>query len=47
MALKDALDAINVPMLPAQGTLMVWADFRKYLKDNSWEAELNLWMELF
>ena len=25
---------------------MVWADFSKYLKDNTWEAEHNLWMEL-
>ena len=45
--LEEALAAIDVPLTPAQGTLMAWADFRKYLPEPTWEGEKQLWLELF
>lgn len=45
--LEDAMAAIGVPLTPAQGSLMAWADFRRYLKEDTWDAEQELWMELF
>ena len=44
-ALEEALKLINVPLVPAQGTIFAWADFSKYLKEGQTEKEL--WMELF
>ena len=46
-AVVDALKAIDVPCFEGAGTLSVWADFRKYLKAQTWEAEGELWEELF
>lgn len=44
-ALEEALDLIQVPLLPAQGTIFAWADFSALLLENQTEKEL--WMELF
>lgn len=46
-ALEEALGAIGVHLTRCQGTLMAWADFRKHLRTASWDAELELWKELF
>lgn len=45
--LQEALNGIGVDLFPCQGTLMAWADFRHLLKEPSWEAETQLWNELF
>jgi aspartate/methionine/tyrosine aminotransferase len=45
--LKDAMDAIDVPVTPCQGTMMAWVDFRKYLKEpKDAKAEADLWKDL-
>jgi 1-aminocyclopropane-1-carboxylate synthase len=45
--LKDAMDAIDVPVTPCQGTMMAWVDFRKYLKEpKDAQAEADLWEDL-
>lgn len=46
-SLEDALAPINVPLTRCQGTLMAWADFRAHLRTPTWEAELELWKDLF
>ena len=46
-AFKDALKAANIPLFESQGTLMGWADFRGMLRESSWEAENELWEELY
>lgn len=46
-AFKEALKAANVPLFESQGTLMGWVDFRGYLRESSWEAENELWEELY
>lgn len=46
-SLKDALKAAGIPLFESQGTLMAWVDFRGLLKEKTWEAETELWQELF
>lgn len=46
-SIVSALKAIDVPVFEGQGTLMLWADFRQFLPENSWEGEDKLWEELF
>jgi 1-aminocyclopropane-1-carboxylate synthase len=46
-SLEEALGAVNVKLTPWQGTLMAWADFRVHLRSQTWDAEYNLWRELF
>lgn len=47
VAFKDALKAAGIPVFESQGTLMAWVDFRKYLREDTWEAENELWEELY
>ena len=44
-ALVEALDRIQVPVLPSKGALFAWADFSSLLKDG--QTEKDLWLELF
>lgn len=46
-ALKDALKAADIPLFESQGTLMAWIDFRGFLKESTWDAETQLWEELY
>ena len=46
-ALEDALSVIGVGLTRCQGTLMAWADFRRHLRTATWDAELELWRDLF
>lgn len=46
-AMVGALKAIDVPVFEGQGTLMLWADFRKFLPENSFRGEDILWEEIF
>lgn len=46
-AIIDALQSIDVPVLKSQGSLMLWANFRQYLPEDSWAGENQLWEELF
>jgi len=44
---KEALDAAGIPLFESQGTLMGWVDLRAFLRESSWEAENELWEELY
>uniref|UniRef100_A0A8C9EYZ0 Aminotransferase class I/classII large domain-containing protein n=1 Tax=Pavo cristatus TaxID=9049 RepID=A0A8C9EYZ0_PAVCR len=44
--LVDGLADIGIPVLKSSGGLYVWADFRKFLKSQTFEAELELWQKL-
>lgn len=46
-SIVGALKAVDVPVFEGQGTLMLWADFRKFLPENSFRGEDLLWEELF
>ncbi|XP_067418306.1 1-aminocyclopropane-1-carboxylate synthase-like protein 1 [Emydura macquarii macquarii] len=41
--LVDGLTEIGIPVLKSSGGLYVWADFRKFLKSQTFEAEMELW----
>ncbi|NWT44948.1 1A1L1 protein, partial [Chroicocephalus maculipennis] len=44
--LVDGLANVGIPVLKSSGGLYVWADFRKFLKSQTFEAELELWQKL-
>uniref|UniRef100_A0A8C0BMV2 Aminotransferase class I/classII large domain-containing protein n=1 Tax=Buteo japonicus TaxID=224669 RepID=A0A8C0BMV2_9AVES len=44
--LVDGLADVGIPVLRSSGGLYVWADFRKFLKSQTFEAELELWQKL-
>jgi aspartate/methionine/tyrosine aminotransferase len=43
----EALNKIDVPYIPASGSLFVWADFSKYLKEESEQEEEKLWINIY
>jgi len=43
----DMLDALGIPYIPASGSLFIWADFSRFLDEESPEGEHALWMEIF
>ncbi len=43
----EALQKIGVPYVPSRGSLFVWADFSKYLKEYSEIGEEELWMDIY
>ncbi|NWU98293.1 1A1L1 protein, partial [Upupa epops] len=44
--LVAGLADLGIPVLSSSGGLYVWADFRKFLKSATFEAELDLWQRL-
>ncbi|KAM7123893.1 LOW QUALITY PROTEIN: 1-aminocyclopropane-1-carboxylate synthase-like protein 1 [Ciconia maguari] len=44
--LVDGLADVGIPVLKSSGGLCVWADFRKFLRSQTFEAELELWQKL-
>ncbi|NXC71989.1 1A1L1 protein, partial [Anhinga anhinga] len=44
--LVDGLADVGIPVLKSLGGLYVWADFRKFLRSQTFEAELELWQKL-
>ncbi|XP_032904227.1 1-aminocyclopropane-1-carboxylate synthase-like protein 1 [Amblyraja radiata] len=42
----DGLAALGIPVLQNSAGLYVWADFRKFLKTQTTEAEIDLWWKL-
>lgn len=46
-AVVSALRAIDVPYVPSRGSLFVWADFSKYLKEHSKQGQEDLWMDIY
>lgn len=45
--LKQAFEEINIPVLPADGGIFAFCDFRFYLNDQTYEAEQELFQRLF
>ncbi len=43
----NALKKNDVPYIPSRGSLFVWADFSKYLKDDSDKGEEELWLNIY
>ncbi len=41
------LKKLNIPYLPARGSLFVWIDISKYVMGKSEKAELNLWQDVY
>ncbi|XP_069067742.1 1-aminocyclopropane-1-carboxylate synthase-like protein 1 [Pleurodeles waltl] len=44
--LVNGLNEIGIPVHRSSGGLFVWADFRKFLKTQTFESELELWWAL-
>ncbi|NWI19493.1 1A1L1 protein, partial [Crypturellus soui] len=44
--LVDGLADVGIPVLKSSGGLYVWADFQKFLKSQTFEAEFELWQKL-
>ncbi|XP_044280829.1 1-aminocyclopropane-1-carboxylate synthase-like protein 1 [Varanus komodoensis] len=44
--LVDGLSEIDIPVFKSSGGLYVWADFRKFLKSQTFEAEIDLWWKI-
>lgn len=42
-----ALKKLNIPYVPARGSLFVWLDLSEFLDENTQEAESKFWMELY
>jgi len=43
----EALRKIDVPYIPSRGSLFVWADFSKYLKEDSEAGQEQLWLDVY
>lgn len=41
------LEKIGVPYYSSKGSFFVWADFSKYLEENSDEGEMQLWLDIY
>jgi len=37
----------SVPFIPAKGSFFIWADFSKYLSENTAEGEEELWLDMY
>ncbi|XP_077159045.1 1-aminocyclopropane-1-carboxylate synthase-like protein 1 isoform X2 [Paroedura picta] len=44
--LVDGLEEIGIPVFKSSGGLYIWADFRKFLTSQTFEAEMDLWWKL-
>ncbi len=45
--ITNFLKTNNIPYVPARGSLFIWADFSQFLKEQSQEAELDLWKRIY
>ena len=43
----EALRKIDVSYIPSRGSLFVWADFSKYLKEDSEAGQEQLWVDIY
>ncbi len=41
------LKKISIPYVPGRGSLFIWADFSKYLKENSDKGQEDLWIAIY
>ena len=47
LLLIQMLKETNIPYIPIRGSFFVWADFSKYLKDNTKGSENQLWLDIY
>lgn len=47
LLVTQTLRKVNIPFTPAYGSLFVWINMRTYLNENSAQAELALWQDIF
>jgi len=47
LTVTKTLDKLEVPYVPARGSLFVWLDLSEFLKENSEVAEQELWRLLY
>jgi 1-aminocyclopropane-1-carboxylate synthase len=43
----EAFDAIKVPYIPSRGSLFVWVDLSKFLKEDSDDGQEQLWGDIY
>ncbi len=43
----QTLKALNIPYVPARGSLFAWADLSEFLRADTEEAEMDLWLECY
>lgn len=43
----EALNKINVPFVPSRGSLFVWTDLSRFLKEDSDEGQEQLWIYIY
>lgn len=43
----ESLKKIDVHYIPSSGSLFVWADFSKFLQENSDESQEKLWLDIY
>ncbi len=43
----QCLKQLKIPFLPSKGSFFVWADFSKYLQENTEEGEQQLWLDIY
>lgn len=43
----QALASMKIPFIPSAGSLFVWADFSRYLRNDTAQAEYHFWSELY
>jgi len=47
LKIREALKDIGVEVYPAQGGIFVFADFSPYMEEQTFEAEMTLWEEIY
>ncbi len=41
------LNKLEVPYIPSRGSFFIWADFSKYLQENTDQSEEQLWLDIY
>ena len=47
LIMVKALRGMDVPYTPSRGSLFIWADFSKFLRENTAEAEMRFWQDIY
>lgn len=43
----ETFNTIQIPYIPSRGSLFVWADLSRFLKDNSEKGQEQLWLDIY
>lgn len=47
ISVVNMLNKLKIPFVPSYGSLFVWADFSKFISDETSQAEIYFWNELY